>query len=583
MSPPDDKPLTVSAEEINCLIHAYLEDSGFMHTAYTIRNEAQLDNNPYFERHIPRGELIDLLTKSLMYMEIEEHWDGSALKLDCKSGFSLLEPHQCQSDSPREPAQNGEQISGQEVSSQNQVDEDHEMELESTIKRKADVTLETNGRVEKRPRFESEPPPATVADEAQPTDQIPDVKPEETATEATSKAPKFNRNAGPADESTPPDAIQLLQGHECEVFVCAWNPTKIGLLATGSKDAVVNIWKIPGPPPDGSGVSPHCSEAPLKLAHFAKPESADLTSLDWNPDGTLLAIGSYDAILRVCDTNGRLYMTSELHEGPIFATRFSPDGQWLLTASLDGTACLWNVRTKILRHRYRCHLDCCLDVDWINANTFASCGADKLIHILKLGEDKPIWSFTGHTNEINQIKCNPRRTRIASCSDDKTARVWNLDSALAHRDPNRPMLPADNNCVTLKGHRGNVSSVEWCPQVSNTNELLASSGFDGSARLWDSVTGDCLKVFQDHKRPVYALSFSPEGKWLATGSGDGWLHIYDVQTAQRKWSWYAGVDKPGVYEIDWQRTGNVNRIAIALESRNVGVIDVTRIQVLQDN
>ena len=46
--------------------------------------------------------------------------------------------------------------------------------------------------------------------------------------------------------------------------------------------------------------------------------------------------------------------------------------------------------------------------------------------------------------------------------------------------------------------------------------------------MWDSVTGECLEVFSDHKRPVYALSFSPDGHWLATGSGDGWLHVYNI-------------------------------------------------------
>jgi transducin (beta)-like 1 len=119
-------------------------------------------------------------------------------------------------------------------------------------------------------------------------------------------------------------------------------------------------------------------------------------------------------------------------------------------------------------------------------------------------------------------------------------------------------------------------------------------------RLWDSVTGECFRVFDDHKRPVYALSFSPNGKWLATGSGDGWLHIYNVtvnsspptefknsstsdkQTKEKTWSWYAGTEKPGVFKIDWQRVGDVNRIALALECHQVAIIDVAWIPALQD-
>jgi len=49
------------------------------------------------------------------------------------------------------------------------------------------------------------------------------------------------------------------------------------------------------------------------------------------------------------------------------------------------------------------------------------------------------------------------------------------------------------------------------------------------------------------------------------------------QMKERRWSWYAGAVKPGVFEIDWQTTGSINRIALALECREVAVIDVTRI------
>jgi WD40 repeat protein len=42
-------------------------------------------------------------------------------------------------------------------------------------------------------------------------------------------------------------------------------------------------------------------------------------------------------------------------KGPIFAARFSKDSKWLATASLDGTACLWDVNAKELSIQYRAH------------------------------------------------------------------------------------------------------------------------------------------------------------------------------------------------------------------------------------
>ena len=41
-----------------------------------------------------------------------------------------------------------------------------------------------------------------------------------------------------------------------------------------------------------------------------------------------------------------------------------------------------------------------LDVDWQNNSSFASCSTDKIIHICRIGADKPIRSFHGHTVSV---------------------------------------------------------------------------------------------------------------------------------------------------------------------------------------
>lgn len=336
----------------------------------------------------------------------------------------------------------------------------------------------------------------------------------------------------------------------------------------------MHLWNVPESKPPPAPVPPKVGP-PITLAYPSKSEQGDLTSLDWTQDGSLLAIGSYDAILRVCTAGGELYFSHTQHEGPIFATRFSRSGRWLLTASLDGTACVWDVQEKKLHKQFNSHKDCCLDVDWLTDDLFASCGVDGKIVIMSLEPSRPSKTLLGHTTEVNQIKCSPSRTRIASCSDDRTARIWNIEDVVYSR-------PSNNDVIVLSGHTNTVSSIAWCPvTLDGEHELLATSSFDGTSRLWDSVTGECLRVFQDHKRHVYALAFSPDARFFATGGGDGWLHVYDVKSRQKRWSWYAGSEKPGIFEIDWQQSGNINRMALALESNQVGVVDVTRVPLLQ--
>jgi transducin (beta)-like 1 len=49
-------------------------------------------------KHIPRGELVELLTKALLYLEVESHWRGDRMSIHCKRGFSLLDRHECSVD-----------------------------------------------------------------------------------------------------------------------------------------------------------------------------------------------------------------------------------------------------------------------------------------------------------------------------------------------------------------------------------------------------------------------------------------------------------------------------------------------------
>lgn len=113
--------------------------------------------------------------------------------------------------------------------------------------------------------------------------------------------------------------------------MCAFNPAKPGMLATGyaldalpeivddsscnfsrSKDAVINLWDLPNPSTDLSRFAEY-PRPPLVIDYFSKPEQGDLTSLHWNADGSLLAVGSYDAVLRICTPSGELYFSYPQH------------------------------------------------------------------------------------------------------------------------------------------------------------------------------------------------------------------------------------------------------------------------------
>lgn len=88
------------------------------------------------------------------------------------------------------------------------------------------------------------------------------------------------QGSGPNANSVkiPANKATKLQGHESEVFICAWNPTT-DLLASGSGDSTARIWDM-----SDNSQSPnqlvlrHC----IQRGGTEVPSNKDVTSLDWN-------------------------------------------------------------------------------------------------------------------------------------------------------------------------------------------------------------------------------------------------------------------------------------------------------------
>lgn len=56
-----------------------------------------------------------------------------------------------------------------------------------------------------------------------------------------------------------------------------------------------------------------------------------------------------------------------------------------------------------------------------------------------------------------------------------------------------------------------------------------SASFDSTVRLWDVDRGVCIHTLTKHQEPVYSVAFSPDGKYLASGSFDKCVHIWNTQ------------------------------------------------------
>jgi transducin (beta)-like 1 len=95
---------------------------------------------------------------------------------------------------------------------------------------------------------------------------------------------------------------------------------------------------------------------PIVLNHLPNlNDNKDVTTLDWNPSGTLLATGSYDGQARIWTPRGELRCVMTQHRGPIFSLKWNKKGDLLLSGSADNTTVVWNPESGDMKQQFELH------------------------------------------------------------------------------------------------------------------------------------------------------------------------------------------------------------------------------------
>jgi len=283
-----------------------------------------------------------------------------------------------------------------------------------------------------------------------------------------------------------------LRGHTVDVTSVSFSPDG-KLLASGSMDTTIRLWDV---------------ESGACLFTF-KGHSWSVKSICFSPNGKLLASASWSTI-RLWNVASRKCVGKLTgHTGYVECVRFSPDGKSLVSSGKDGTLRFWEVAsgssTDIVQGYQDAHR-----LDFSPDGTLLAVGGSGDIVLLKVGSKERPGSFKGHERSVNCLSFSPDGRLLASDSQDRTIRVWEVES---------------KRCIaSLKGHTGWIHGLAFTPD----GKLLASGSDDHTIRLWDLESQRCISTLKGHANVVNSVSFRGDGRWLASGSRDNTIRLWNI-------------------------------------------------------
>jgi WD40 repeat protein len=316
------------------------------------------------------------------------------------------------------------------------------------------------------------------------------------------------------------DLQHRLAGHEAPVRCLAISPDDT-LLASGGgdfrrdSDTGIRLWNL------RTGA----------LRQVLSGHTAQIECLVFGPDGAWLASAGYDGI-RVWETGtGRPVHTID-SGGPVNALISGRNGHWLAAAggSVAGTGggfvAVWmlgRTRGPVPQLRWRVSgipPQNALALSPDERTLLGGGGAvrsglgDHLIRLFDVESGALQGSLVGHSDTVRQIAV-PRHGRwYASASGDQTVRIW----APAEHRPAPTDAAADSGVAVL----ATDPAGRWLASASSS----PANGDEVPVRVWDTETGTLVTAIAGHSRTVTAMTFGPDGSWLASAGRDRMVRIW---------------------------------------------------------
>src|SRR3954462_3930814 len=269
---------------------------------------------------------------------------------------------------------------------------------------------------------------------------------------------------------------------------------------------------------DKSGLSRLWKIADGSVVKEGKNRTSYLTTFAINKDYNRLALGYADGEVHVRDREGKLIGEPVKHSKAITGLTFSPDGQSLASASEDGTARVWDVKTDRPRNFVVKHNTPLTSVDIDRLGVWLlTTSKDGIAKVSSAKDGTPVRKEVNCGAAVLHASFSASGNYFSAALSDHTVRIWESETG----------KPAQGVIRTEDG----IVSADWGP--AGISLVTASAG--PVANIWRARTGERISEGMLHQAPVRIAAFGPYSRRIITGCADGTVRIWrsDVGSASK--------------------------------------------------